>query len=116
MIWVEVIFAQSAEQIWRKKVSLPQGATVEHALVHSGFYQEHDVRWHGAPCGVFGVQRDSDHRLSDGDQVEIYRPLIFDPMESRRRRAAHRERLREQEKQKKRQDKMNRATKDNEAN
>jgi putative ubiquitin-RnfH superfamily antitoxin RatB of RatAB toxin-antitoxin module len=28
--------------------------------------------------------------LADGDRVEIYRGLSFDPMESRRRRAEHR--------------------------
>ena len=29
----------------------------------------------------------ADHRLTEGDRVEIYRPLIADPKESRRKRA-----------------------------
>ncbi len=99
MITVEVIFAQNEAQIWKQQVNLPRGSTLEHALVQSGFYRAHDQHWHEAPCGVFGVQRERDYRLNDGDQVEVYRPLVFDPMESRRRRAAHRARLREQDKQ-----------------
>jgi putative ubiquitin-RnfH superfamily antitoxin RatB of RatAB toxin-antitoxin module len=42
-----------------------------------------------AAVGVFGrrVEDPGSHTLSDGDRVEIYRPLRVDPMESRRRRA-----------------------------
>lgn len=96
MIKVEIVFAPEAQQVWRKTVDIPDGATLEHALVGSGFYQEHGQQWHNTPCGVFGVQRERDYRLSEGDQVEVYRPLVFDPMESRRRRAAHRKRQRQQ--------------------
>jgi len=94
MITVELIFALDAQQIWRRMLSLPKGATIEQALTKSGFYQEQPTKWHDAPCGVFGVQRQRDHPLQDNDQVEVYRPLVFDPMESRRRRAAHKARQR----------------------
>src|SRR3546814_10501406 len=40
--------------------------------------------------GVYGQECTLDRVLTDGDRVEIYRPLVFDPMESRRRRALHR--------------------------
>jgi len=100
MIKVEIVFAPVAQRVWKKTVDVPNGATLEHALVHSGFYQEHGQQWQEAPCGIFGVQRDRDYRLSEGDQVEVYRSLVFDPMESRRRRAAHRERQRKQAKKK----------------
>lgn len=92
MIQVEVIFAVDAQNIWQKQIQLPKGATLDQALVQSGFYAAHDKQGQTAPCGVFGVQRDKEHRLQNGDQVEVYRPLVFDPMESRRRRAAHRAR------------------------
>jgi putative ubiquitin-RnfH superfamily antitoxin RatB of RatAB toxin-antitoxin module len=39
---------------------------------------------------VYGRACAPDHVLQDGDRLEIYRPLDFDPQESRRRRAAHR--------------------------
>jgi putative ubiquitin-RnfH superfamily antitoxin RatB of RatAB toxin-antitoxin module len=37
--------------------------------------------------GVFSRKVTMEHRLEDGDRVEIYRPLIADPKESRRKRA-----------------------------
>lgn len=38
--------------------------------------------------GVFGKAVADDYQLSDGDRIEIYRPLIADPKEVRRQRAA----------------------------
>lgn len=39
------------------------------------------------PVGVFGRHCRLQDPLRDGDRVEIYRPLIADPKEMRRRRA-----------------------------
>lgn len=47
----------------------------------------------GAWRGVFGKAQAADAPLADGDRVEIYRGLSFDPKESRRRRAEHRRAL-----------------------
>ncbi|MCZ6471753.1 MAG: RnfH family protein [Gammaproteobacteria bacterium] len=38
--------------------------------------------------GVFGKSVRPDYNLVDGDRIEIYRPLIADPKEIRRQRAA----------------------------
>lgn len=38
--------------------------------------------------GVFGRLVTADYELNDGDRIEIYRPLIADPKEVRRQRAA----------------------------
>ena len=38
--------------------------------------------------GVFGKLAPLDRALSDGDRVEIYRPLVGDPKEIRRQLAA----------------------------
>lgn len=38
--------------------------------------------------GIFGKLVKPDQVLQDGDRVEIYRPLIADPKEARKRRAA----------------------------
>ena len=43
--------------------------------------------------GVFGRAVRPDTALNDGDRLEIYRGLTFDPKESRRRRAEHRRAL-----------------------
>jgi len=39
------------------------------------------------PIGVYGQLVGDDYELKDGDRLEIYRPLLQDPMERRRRKA-----------------------------
>ena len=38
--------------------------------------------------GIFGKAIRPDHQLGNGDRIEIYRPLLADPKEVRKRRAA----------------------------
>ena len=38
--------------------------------------------------GVFGKAVQASHVLSSGERVEIYRPLLIDPKEVRKQRAA----------------------------
>lgn len=76
---------------WQRELHLPDGATVQEALKASGFSQAFPVvkPWESG-VGIFGRATEPQARLADGDRVEIYRGLTFDPMESRRRRAEHR--------------------------
>lgn len=37
--------------------------------------------------GVYGRVVEKDYCVEEGDRIELYRPLILDPMEQRRRRA-----------------------------
>ena len=82
---VEVAFAQADRQ-WLLIVELPPGASAGMALdasrlvASAGLIEPLDL-------GVFGRRCAPDTPLRDGDRVEVYRPLNFDPMESRRRRA-----------------------------
>ncbi|MDF3848964.1 MULTISPECIES: RnfH family protein [Achromobacter] len=77
--------------VWMKELRLPEGATVADALAASGFGDAFPVvrPWERG-VGIFGRATEPQARLADGDRVEIYRGLSFDPMESRRRRAEHR--------------------------
>ena len=83
-------YALSA-QVWLRELRLPAGATVADALRASGFAQAFPVvqPWERG-VGVFGRAVEAATPLADGDRVEIYRGLSFDPKESRRRRAEHR--------------------------
>jgi uncharacterized protein len=63
-------------------LELPDAATVADALAASGFDQA-DVDGYA----VFGERATIDDVLSDGDRVELLRPLQMDPKEARRRRA-----------------------------
>lgn len=70
-------------------VTLPAGATVIAALEASGLlgkYSEIDVKKN--KFGVWNKLSKVDNTLRDRDRVEIYRPLIADPKEVRKQRAA----------------------------
>jgi len=78
-------------RVWQVRLMLPAGASVAQALAASGYAQAfagQDPWQYGV--GIYGHAVRAEDILRDGDRVEIYRPLTFDPMESRRRRAAHR--------------------------
>lgn len=77
--------------VWRCKLRLPPGATVGQALGASGFARLFPGYGDTVSCGIFGESCSESRVLTDGDRIEIYRSLVFDPMESRRRRAAHRQ-------------------------
>lgn len=47
-----------------------------------------DLDLEKSDLGVFGKTVAEDYELQDGDRIEIYRPLIADPKEIRRQRAA----------------------------
>lgn len=87
---VEVVYAQ-ADAVWRTALTLPAGTTVGQALDASGFALSHPAYPQEAlAVGIHGQVCTPERILGQGDRIEIYRPLSFDPMESRRRRAQHR--------------------------
>lgn len=90
---VEVMYARP-ESIWRRSVSVPERATLREALDASGFFRDFPEFIDDAALavGVFGRLCGMQQTLHAGDRVEVYRPLAYDPMESRRRRARHRQR------------------------
>jgi len=85
---IEVCYALSGKQeIVRLK--LPTGATAQQALEASGLltkYPEIDLKKN--KFGIFAKLSKIDSVLRDQDRVEIYRPLIADPKEVRKQRAA----------------------------
>ena len=89
---VDVAYARPDQQAV-VELQLPAGADVATAIERSGLlarFPEIDLRVHAV--GVFGKKVSLDRTLSDGDRVEIYRALVADPKEVRRRRAARRRR------------------------
>jgi putative ubiquitin-RnfH superfamily antitoxin RatB of RatAB toxin-antitoxin module len=75
---------------------LAKGSLVQDALSkareHSGFGMLVDE---AVTFGIFGVKCDLCALLSDGDRVELYRALVVEPKVARRRRAAHRQKVRQ---------------------
>jgi putative ubiquitin-RnfH superfamily antitoxin RatB of RatAB toxin-antitoxin module len=79
---VEVVRARAERQV-AVCLELERGATVRMALLAAGMPLDQ-------PVGIWGRRIALDARLTDGDRVEVYRPLRADPMEARRRRALKR--------------------------
>lgn len=85
---VEVVYALAARQEILR-VKLPDGASVQQALDSSGLLQKYpEIDLAKNKVGVFGKLTKLDASLRDKDRVEIYRPLIADPKEVRKQRAA----------------------------
>lgn len=87
-IEVEVIYALPDEQLI-VSVMVNADATVEEAVQHSGIlddYAEIDLAVN--KVGIFGKLCKLNGSLRNKDRIEIYRPLIADPKEVRRKRAA----------------------------
>jgi len=70
------------------QLKLPAGSTVQQAIEASGLRQKHpEIDLAKNKVGVFGKLSKLDAPLRDRDRVEIYRPLIADPKEVRKKRA-----------------------------
>jgi len=86
-IAVEVAYALPEKQYLRR-VTLEEGATVEQAIHASGLLAlRTDIDLAKNKVGIYSRPVKLTDVLSDGDRVEIYRPLIADPKELRRQRA-----------------------------
>ncbi|MDP3815605.1 RnfH family protein [Pseudomonas sp.] len=89
-IVVEVAYALADKQELLR-LSLPYGTTVRQAAMQSGM-QAHfpGLDLANSPLGIFGkaVAKPEERVLEEGERVEIYRPLIVDPKEVRKQRAA----------------------------
>lgn len=69
-------------------LQLPAGSTVQQAIEASGLLQKYsEIDLKKNKVGVFGKLTKPDAPLRDRDRVEIYRPLIADPKEVRKKRA-----------------------------
>ncbi|PHM63221.1 RnfH family protein [Xenorhabdus ishibashii] len=84
---IEVVYALPERQYLRN-VKVPQGATVEQAIVTSGLLTlRNDIDLAKNKVGIYSRPAKLTDTLEEGDRVEIYRPLVADPKEMRRKRA-----------------------------
>ena len=83
---VEVAYATPARQRI-VKIRVPQGTTAAQAIEVSGIARDFPEALSRPGVGIFGRRVAEDYVLKEGDRVEIYRPLLVDPKEARRRNA-----------------------------
>jgi putative ubiquitin-RnfH superfamily antitoxin RatB of RatAB toxin-antitoxin module len=94
MIRVEVAYALPEKQTLLS-LSVPAGTTALEAVEQSGIlaiFPQIDVNTDkmgifSQVLGTKGLDEPASYKLRERDRVEIYRPLIADPKEVRRRRA-----------------------------
>lgn len=87
-ILVEVVYALPQKQEVLS-LKIRPGAVVSEAIARSGILRDFpEIDLASAKVGIYGKQVKLDAVLRDKDRIEIYRPLIADPKEIRRKRAA----------------------------
>jgi uncharacterized protein len=85
---VEVAYALPRRQLILD-LRVAAGATAEQAIRASGILEQFpEIDLQHNKVGIFGKPCRLTDTLRDGDRVEIYRPLIADPREIRKQRAA----------------------------
>jgi len=87
---IEVAYAKPSEQVILT-LDIADGSTIEAAIIESEILQRFpEIDLANNKVGIFGKLCKLEQALKAGDRVEIYRPLIVDPKEMRRTRAAKR--------------------------
>ena len=90
LIDVEVAYAKPEQQVI-VALKMPEGTTAEQAILASNLLNRFpEIDGADLKVGIFGSVCKLDQPLRKDDRVEIYRPLIHDPKEARRQRAAKR--------------------------
>jgi hypothetical protein len=85
---IEVAYALPTQQMILK-LQVVDGTTAEQGVIASGILQKFpEIDLAQNKLGIFGKLIKPDTVLREKDRVEIYRPLIADPKEVRKQRAA----------------------------
>lgn len=96
-IVVEVVYAYP-ERYFLKKLTLENPITIQNAIVQSGVlekYTEIDLRQN--KVGIFSRLAKLTDVVENGDRIEIYRPLVADPKEIRRKKAEEQAKIKKNE-------------------
>lgn len=87
VLHVQICYAKPDMELLRD-LTVSAGSTVLDAIKQSGVLRSvPEIDLTICRVGIHGKIRDLDAVLRSCDRIEIYRPLIADPKESRRRRA-----------------------------
>ncbi|GAB0109673.1 RnfH family protein [Pseudoalteromonas distincta] len=87
MINIEVVFALPTTAT-SLSIEVPQGTTAEQGVIQSGIIEKcPEIDPTALTLGVWNRTVKANYELKEGDRIEIYRPLIADPKDARRKRA-----------------------------
>ena len=82
---IEVAYGTADAQVLYR-LNLADGCTAREAVRLSPLAADFPDADLNAPLGIFGKRVKDDTVLHDGDRIEIYRPLVADPKDARRKR------------------------------
>jgi len=86
-ITIELIYPLPQEQVLFE-IDLEPETIVSEAIQLSGILEQYpEIDLAVNKVGIFGKACQLTDSLHDGDRIEIYRPLIADPKEARKKRA-----------------------------
>lgn len=84
---IEVTYALPEKQ-FLLSVKVAEGTTIEAAIIASGILAlRSDIDLKKNKVGIYSRPAKLGDVVQEGDRIEIYRPLIADPKELRRKRA-----------------------------
>jgi putative ubiquitin-RnfH superfamily antitoxin RatB of RatAB toxin-antitoxin module len=87
-LMIEIVYALPDVQ-YVMSLGVPQGTTIYGAIGMTDLMKEcPEIDWTRYAVGVYGVRKSLQDWVADGDRVEIYRPLIHNPMDARRARVS----------------------------
>jgi putative ubiquitin-RnfH superfamily antitoxin RatB of RatAB toxin-antitoxin module len=87
LITVECVYAGKSNQYFIA-LQLNSGANIAKVIRESGVLSHYpELSLETLNVGIFGQKKALTDPVHQGDRVEIYRPLMIDPMEARRTRA-----------------------------
>lgn len=91
MLQVYVCYATPQREFLRP-MRVEPGTTIGQAIEQSGVLVEFpEINLVTQPVGIYAKKKTLETVLRERDRIEIYRPLIADPKDSRRKRAAKKE-------------------------
>ena len=87
-----VVCYATPRQEFLRPLAVEPGTTIGQAIEASGVLAAFpDINLVTQPVGIFAKKKTLDTVLRAHDRIEIYRPLVADPKDSRRKRAAKKE-------------------------
>ncbi|TCS39515.1 hypothetical protein EDC30_101471 [Paucimonas lemoignei] len=90
-IRVQLCYAKP-DNILLEELKVQSGTTLEQAVRMSGiFAQVPEIDLYSCKVGIYGKLKPLDTVLRASDRIEIYRSLLADPKDARRRRAVKKE-------------------------
>lgn len=86
MLSVSVVYAALDGSVFQQSVQVSTTAKIRDAIIASGFLQNFpEFEIEKLSVGVYSLRKTLDDGLHDKDRIEIYRPLLIDPKDRRRK-------------------------------